>query len=106
MSISNRQEQLDVLAEVSRRMRDNAESGDWETVNHLQETSLQLAGKLFSEDIPDTDIQTVANVVNEVLKINQSILSMGVDARDKCLGELEQIQQNRRAVKEYAANTG
>ncbi len=45
------QKQLDVLVEVSRRLQDSAETGDWEAVNHLQEKCQQLAAELFAEVI-------------------------------------------------------
>lgn len=106
MSISVRQEQLDVLVEVSRRMQACAETADWETVNHLQEQSQQLAGELFSEAITAADVQVVTECVNEVLKINARVVAMCVEARDVCLVEMDKFQQSRRAVKEYAENSG
>lgn len=106
MSAAVKQEQLDVLVEVGRRMQACAEAGDWETVNHLQEKSQQLAGELFAEVITSADAQAVTETVNEVLKINKCVTDMGVEARDECHKELDQLQQSRRAVKEYTANTG
>jgi len=106
MDISVRQEQLDVLVEVSRRMQTCAGTGDWETVNHLQEQSQQLAGELFTEAITAADVQLVSAAVNEVLKINARIAELCVEARDVCLGEIDKFQQSRRAVKEYSENSG
>ncbi len=51
------QKQLDVLVEVSRRLQECAEAGDWEAVNHLQEKCQQLAGELFAEVIAAADVQ-------------------------------------------------
>ena len=99
------QKQLDVLVEVSRRLQDSAEAGDWEAVNHLQEKSRQLAGELFAAVITAADVQAVTTAVNEVLKINKCVVDMGTETRDIYLGELDQFQQGRRAVKEYSANT-
>ena len=95
-----------MLVEVSRRMQDCAGAGDWEAVNHLQEKSLQIAGELFDDAITAADVQAVTAAVNEVLKINNNIAVMGSEARAACLDELNQMQQSRRAVKEYTANTG
>jgi D-tyrosyl-tRNA(Tyr) deacylase len=106
MSATLRQEQLDVLVEVSRRIQACAEAGDWEAVNHLQEKSQQLAGELFAETIPAVDVQAVTEAVNEVLKINKCVMGMGVAAREVCFDEVGQLQQSRRAVKEYSSNTG
>jgi hypothetical protein len=105
MSAAVSQKQLDVLVEVSRRMQECAGAGDWETVNHLQEQSQQLAGELFAETIPAADVHAVTTAVNEVLKINQCVADMGVEARAACLDELDLLQQSRRAVKEYTTNT-
>jgi hypothetical protein len=105
MSATLRQEQLDVLVEVSRRIQACAGAGDWEAVNHLQEKSQQLAGELFAETIPAVDVQAVTEAVNEVLKINKCVMGMGVAAREVCLDEVGQLQQSRRAVKEYSSNT-
>ena len=106
MSVTVRQEQLDVLVEVGRRMQESAATGDWETVNHLQEKSQQLAGELFAEVITSADAQAVAEAVNEVLKMNKRVMDLGVEARDGCIKEMDRLQQSRRAVKEYTANTG
>jgi hypothetical protein len=106
MSVAVKQEQRDVLVEVSRRMQESATAGDWETVNHLQEKSQQLAGELFAGVIAAADVQAVTEAVNEVLKINKCVVDMGVEARDGCLNEMDRLQQSRRAVKEYTANTG
>lgn len=106
MSVTVKQEQLDVLVKVGRRMRESAEAGDWETVNHLQEKSQQLAGELFAEVITNADAKAVSEAVNEVLKINKCVMDMGVKARDVCLEEIDQHQLSRRAVKEYTENTG
>jgi hypothetical protein len=105
MTVSVKQEQLDVLVEVGRRMQESAAAGDWETANHLQEKSQQLAGELFAEAITSANVQVVTAAVNEVLKINKCIMDRGIKARDGCLQELDQLQQSRRAVKEYTANT-
>jgi len=93
-----------VLVEVSRCMQDSAEEGDWERVNHLHEKSQQLVGELFAEVITVGDVQPVTEAVNEILKINKCVVDMGVAARAVCLGDMEQLQQGRRAVKEYKAN--
>ena len=106
MSAAVRQEQLDVLVEVSRRMQECATAGDWEAVHHLQEKSQQLAGELFAEVITSADAEAVTAAVNEVLKINKCVMDRGVKARDGCLNEMDQLQQSRRAVREYTANTG
>jgi len=106
MSVAVRQEQLAILVGVGQRMQECAEAGDWETVNHLQEKSQQLAGELFAEVITSADAQAVTEAVAEVLRINESVTGMGVEARDACLKEMDQLQQSRRAVKEYTANTG
>ena len=105
MSVAVRQEQLEVLVEVSRRMQECAGSGDWEAVNHLQEKSQQLAGELFAGVITAAEVQAITEAVNEVLKINKCVADMGVEARDGCLNEMDQLQQSRRAVREYTANT-
>lgn len=105
MSSAVRQKQLDVLVEVSRRMQECAETGDWEAVSHLQEKSQQLAGELFADAISAEDVQLVTAAVNEVLKINQCVADMSVEARQACLDEMEQLQQGRRAVREYTLNT-
>jgi hypothetical protein len=105
MTVAVKQEQLDVLVEVGRRMQESATAGDWETVNHLQAKSQQLAGELFAEAITSANVQVVTAAVNEVLKINKCIMDRGIKARDGCLQELDQLQQSRRAVKEYTANT-
>lgn len=106
MNITNKQEQLDVLLQLGRRMQASAEAGDWETVDHLQQQCQQLAGDLFAEPINVADRQAVTEAVNEILAINKCIVDMGVVARDVCLGGLDQFQQGRKAVKEYQANTG
>lgn len=105
MSVAVRQEQLGVLVEVSRRMQECAGAGDWEAVSHLQEKSLQLAGELFSDAIPVAEAQAVTEAVNEVLQINKRVVDLGIEAREVCLNEMDQLQQSRRAVKEYTANT-
>lgn len=106
MNIATRQEQLDVLVEVGRRMQECAGTGDWETVNQLQEQSQQLAAGLFAEAISAADVQLVSAAVNEVLQINACVAEMCAEARDGCLVEINKIKQSRRAVKEYAENTG
>jgi hypothetical protein len=105
MSSADMQKQLDVLVEVSRRLQECAEAGDWEAVNHLQEKCQQLAGELFAEVIAAADVEAVTTAINEVLKINKYVVDMGTETRDACLGELDQFQQGRRAVREYSANT-
>ena len=105
MSSADLQKQLDVLVEVSRRLQDSAEAGDWEAVNHLQEKCQRLAGELFAEVIAAADAPAVTTAINEVLKINKCVVDMGMETRDVCLRELDQFQQGRRAVKEYSANT-
>jgi hypothetical protein len=106
MSVACRQELLGVLVEVSRRMQECAGAGDWEAVNHLQEKSLQLAGELFADVITAAEVPAITEAVNKVLKINKHVVDMGVEARAACLDEMNQLQQSRRGVKEYTANTG
>lgn len=105
MSVQVNQEQLDVLVEISRRMRQSATEADWEAVSHLQQQSQQLAGELFARVIPAADVQAVTKAVSEVLEINKYVADIGMNARDLCLEEIDQLQQGRKAVKEYTANT-
>ena len=67
---------------------------------------LHVAGELFAETIMAADVQAVTNAVNNVLKINKCVMDMGAAAREVCLDEVGQLQQSRRAVKEYSSNTG
>ncbi|MGB5180266.1 MAG: flagellar protein FliT [Gammaproteobacteria bacterium] len=95
-----------MLVEISRRMQACAGTGDWETVNHLQEQSRQLAAELFAEVITTAEVQVVTAAVNEVLTINDRVTALCLEARDVCFGEMDKFQQSRRAVKEYAENSG
>ena len=105
-NITSRQEQLRILVELGGRMQESAEAGDWEAVDHLQQQCQQLAGEIFAEPVKDADAKAVTEAVNEVLTINKRVMKMGAMARDDTLGDLDQFQHGRRAVKEYTANTG
>ena len=108
MNIAIKQEQLDVLLQLGRRMQASAEAGDWDTVDYLQQKCQQLAGDLFAEPVNVADrrvVQAVSAAIKEILAINKSVVELGVVARDVCLGELDQFQTGRKAVKEYQSNT-
>lgn len=99
-----KQKQLTALLEASRHMLECASTSDWESVDELQGQCQELSKDLFSKPVTVDEAPAFANAIKEILKINESIMSLGASARETCLKNVGDHKHNYQAIREYTAN--
>ena len=93
------------LLEASRRMQDCARTGDWESVDELQLQCHELSQDIFTAPVSPRESAAHAAAIKELLGINESIVSLGCNAREICLQNVGSLKHSRQAIKEYTTNS-
>lgn len=83
-----------------------AEAADWEQLAEQAQQRQQLAQALFAAPVPEAAAATVAECVEEVLKLNQELQRITVAGRAGLLAELRDARANHKAADAYLRFSG
>jgi hypothetical protein len=87
-------------------MSDKARDGVWQEVTELEAVRRKKVETFFATPVTDTDSADVAAAIREVLRLNQTVTELGIQAREN-LGNACRLQQvgnkARRAYSECTA---
>ena len=89
------------ILEQSRVMLERARLGDWKTVIRLAAERDQLVYRFFSEDPSARDSCRVAEILNEVFRLNRRVEAMTRKGREQLQEGLQKIHAGRKALHAY-----
>jgi hypothetical protein len=92
---------LDDALDLSRRMAELGESGEWESVIALEAERRQLLEQAFATHLPADEI--VADRVKAILEFDRRLMSRSLDARERVAAELAATNKGRKAANAYQA---
>ena len=98
-------EYLDAALVVSEQMLGAAKEEDWQRLIDLETKRHDLIRSAFAKPIARSDGDNVAAVVGRIQAINQSLIALGNQGREKLAGALNRMATGRRALSAYAGAT-
>lgn len=90
---------------ISKEMLNSARDDDWDEVSRLdaaRKTDLQLC---FSQETPSNDSPVVAEAIAALLHINEEIMALIKQARDRVSMESRELNRNKSAINSYLNST-
>lgn len=102
----SRHTQLMTLVDYSRRMWQQASTGDWEAVIDLQAEHRQLSERFFMEPVSPELAPECAAAIREMLLNNKRIAELGARERRACVNGKRNFDKHRHAVRAYRDNAG
>jgi hypothetical protein len=97
----------DPLADIlnmTDRMVLAADQSDWDTVGDLESERKRLIQSLFCDPLPASLMPDLAGGIRKVLEANKEIAALGGESRQKLAGELQQLNQRRKAQQAYSGD--
>ena len=89
------------ILEQSRTMLERARLGDWQTVIRVAAERDQLVYRFFSEDPVAKDSCRVAEILNEVFRLNRRVEALTRKGREQLQEGLQKVQEGRKAMRAY-----
>ncbi len=89
------------ILEQSRTMLERARLGDWKAVIRLAAERDQLVYRFFSEDPQARDSCRVAEILNEVFRLNRRVEALTRKGREQLQEGLQNIREGRKALRAY-----
>ncbi len=96
---------LDAALAVSEEMVGAAKDEDWQRLVELETKRHDLIRSAFAKPIARSDGDNVAAVVGRIQAINQSLMALGNQGREKLASALNRMATGRRALSAYAGAT-
>lgn len=99
-------EQWRTLRDLTAGMRDAAAGGDWEEVARLDRERQAILAEM-PKDAPaldDADSRALQEDVRELVELDREVMGQAVALRDEAAGQVDTVQQGRKAQKAYEEN--
>ena len=100
----SRHQLLDDALDMSRRMVDLGDAGDWQGVIALEPERRRLLEQAFATHVPVDEL--VAERVQAILDLDKHLMAQSIEARDKVADEISQASRGRKAASAYHAVRG
>ncbi len=94
-------EAIDRVLELTRDMTARAAADEWQAAAGIQQRRDALLKKLFSEPRSPEEMAEAAARLREVLRMDQELIRLGEEARERLAGDMRKITRGRRAVHAY-----
>lgn len=100
----SRHQLLDDALDMSRRMAELGDDGDWDAVIALEPERRTLLEQAFATHIPADEL--VAERVRAILDLDKRLMARSIEARDHIAEQLGQTGKGRKAASAYHAARG
>ena len=97
----NPQPPLRTLLELTRHMLQMAQTEDWQTLVSLEDARKDLIATLFAPQLAAVHTPGLAEVIREILAIDQKIITLSEAGRQQAANGMRQLQQAHRAMHIY-----
>ena len=91
---------------VTERMVSVARQEGWEELNALQTRRQELITSAFADPIPGSDAAAAAGVIDRIQALNQDLIALSGQGRDRVADALGTIAAGRRARSAYGNASG
>jgi len=101
--ISNWEEQLARVLELTRSARESAQAGDWSMVCALEGERRPLLRALFAHPFPPQARTRIAAAIREILTSDAGLIALASAGRNETAAETRKVRRSRNAAAIYAA---
>lgn len=102
--VPSRHRLLEDALDMSRRMAELGDAGDWDAVIALEPQRRGLLEQAFSTHTPADEF--VTDRVRAILELDRRLMARSIEARDRIAAELGHASRGRRAATAYHAAGG
>jgi hypothetical protein len=95
------QNPLTAVLELSRRMLQQAEAGDWEDVIRQEAERGRLIEQTFPLSQELAGLPSTAEILEQIIACDNQVMELGVQAQGEARGMLSKLQKGRRATQAY-----
>ncbi len=95
------QNPLSVILELSRRMLQQAQAGEWEDVVRDEEDRRRLIEQTFPLSAALATAPSTAGILRRIIECDNRVMELGAKAQDETKGMLTRLQKGRRATAAY-----
>ncbi len=99
--MSSPDSRLEEALVLTQRMLELAKQDEWEEVKVLEEKQGSLLRDCFESGNPITDRAAVARTAQQILDLNQKIIAVSAESKDRIKAGLSQLQKGRTAIRAY-----
>jgi hypothetical protein len=103
--LSPRQRDLRELLVLTDDIRQMAQNNDWAEAVAEQQRRRALMDNFFSQEFAPAESQQVAEVIEEILKIDQQVADLLYSQRSAMLSDANQSRQNVHNIDKYLNNS-
>jgi hypothetical protein len=97
-----RQEQFAVILRLTRQMLEAARASDWLTVTTLESQQQDQLKHFFSQPAQANETTWLAQGIQQVLKLNDEIMSLGENGKQEIIENLSNVTNGKKAAQAYA----
>jgi len=102
--VPSRHRLLDDALDISRRMAELGDAGDWDAVIALEPARRSLLEQAFATHTPVDEI--VTERVRAILDLDKRLMAQSIEARDRIADDLGRASKGRKAATAYHAALG
>lgn len=99
------QEYAEKALELSNSMLLEAEQHNWGALSELEDRRAQVIERLFQHPAISESLAGIANMLREVIELDQKTIALGEEARSALKNEMQMLSQGKRAVNAYLDST-
>lgn len=96
--------ELEHLLELSQRLLQQAEAGEWQDVQQIEQQRRPLIHSYFESRPAATLPESDRERVREIIDLDRQVQHLAVACKDEISRHLKQLHQGRSAVAAYDAN--
>ncbi|MFK5984453.1 MAG: flagellar protein FliT [Pseudomonadota bacterium] len=95
---------LDQIKKLSESMLDLVNIGKWESITDIEEKRQGLLDEFFLNPVSEEDSQYIAEIIQQVLQINNDITKILEQNKKQLVTEFRQFKSSQKATKAYLSN--
>ncbi len=92
---------LQQIVQLSRRMHEMAEAGDWGAVAGLEVERQGLIGDCFAQESPFQDTELAARRIGQIIDLDRRLIEISTAQKHQVGAALNKLQQARTAINAY-----
>ncbi len=110
MASHSNQNELSILTEITEliehntRMLKDAEAGNWESVRQAEVERESMIQTFYAHARQNQRHQAIAQATRELIRVNERLKQLAIEARDKAQNELAELSKSKVAISAYEKN--
>lgn len=104
MLSEKRNQQLDAINTLGKKMLDACEQEQWESLPGMEVEHRQLVEEFFIPAPTESEVEAVTRAIHQIQELEKELIQRCTEARQDCLTQLGKIDVGKRASAAYIDN--